>query len=342
MPRSKYKNLIIVGNGFDCWQDIPTSFSQFRLYYAEHIRCVAEELGCKFYSAKDKEGHEKKITAVEIIYGDPFNPDDLELVFFWNLEARMDWVDDQVINFYFGRTAEGIDELKLAVEEAITLLRRVFCDWGASLKIEIQDSGFCFPDDCFVINVTYTDTVEKRFGVQRENVFHIHGSAHDVNSIVVGHSTHPEKPFEELIERHFIKPMQPTADLPRLDGLYAIEEVLYRTDKHTEDIIDQLCVAFMKHGIHIEDIENIYVLGHSFAKADLDYFAFLHAVTQCGCDYDAIAPAGHLDEKLLMAISCGGDIGEAILMNMIMLNTEYAIHHRNRLIEIMQKIFSRS
>lgn len=41
MSRSNYRNLIIIGNGFDCWQGIPTSYEKFRVYYKEHIAEVA-------------------------------------------------------------------------------------------------------------------------------------------------------------------------------------------------------------------------------------------------------------------------------------------------------------
>lgn len=70
-----------------------------------------------------------------------------------------------------------------------------------TFNIEEKNSGFRFPDDCFIINFNYTDTLEKRFGVKFKNDFHIHGVATDPESIVVGHSTHPEEPFKELIER---------------------------------------------------------------------------------------------------------------------------------------------
>lgn len=339
MSRSKYKNLIIIGNGFDCWQGIPTSYEKFRLYYAEHINTVAEKLGCKFYSITDKDGNEKRITAVEMIYGDPFNPENLESEFFWNLEARMDRLDDQIINLFFGRSKEGIEALRLAVDEAILLLRKLFCDWVSTFNIEVRNSEFKFSDDCFVINFNYTDTVEKRFGLLEGNVFHIHGSANDRDSIIVGHSTHPEKPFAELIERHFMKPITSGGELPRVDGLYAIEEALYKTDKHTVDNIDRLCVALMKQGVHIEDFENIYVLGHSFAKADIDYFDFINSVTRCGCNFDRISPAGHLDLGLIAALSGGEKIGEDILMNMIILNIEYAMHHRDRIVDPAKDFF---
>ena len=219
MSRSNYRNLIIIGNGFDCWQGIPTSYEKFRVYYKEHIAEVASKLGYSFYTIKDTAGIEKKVTAVELIYRNPFEPDQLENDFFWNLEARMDKIDEQIINLYFGRNVEGRKKLSQAVDEAITLLRRLFCDWVMTFNIEEKNSGFRFPDDCFIINFNYTDTLEKRFGVKSKNDFHIHGVATDPESIVVGHSTHPEEPFKELIERKITEPLDPTKGLPRIDGL---------------------------------------------------------------------------------------------------------------------------
>ena len=67
--------MIIVGNGFDFWQGIPTFYERFRQYYFDHIEEVAKELGCVFYLIKDKSGNIKNVTAVELIYGDPFTID---------------------------------------------------------------------------------------------------------------------------------------------------------------------------------------------------------------------------------------------------------------------------
>ena len=337
--RSKYKNLIIIGNGFDCWQDIPTSYEEFRQYYFLHIESVAEELGCAFYTTTDDNEEEKRITAVELIYGNPFEPKPLESDFFWNLEARLDQIDDQIINLYFGREKEGLERLNKAVDEALLLIRRLFSDWVATIDINNQSSGYRFTDDCFVINFNYTDTVEKRFGISPENVYHIHGIAKCSDTIVVGHSSHPEKPFEEMKERHIMKPIDPEKGLPRIDGLYAIENALYKTDKHTADNIDQLCKAFVEHNLHIEDIENIYVLGHSFAQADYDYFDFLDYVTRCGCNFERLSPVGHLDMELLAILGSQSDRAEEFLIEMLVLNLEYAVHHRNRLIPDSQDFF---
>lgn len=334
MSRSKYRNLIIVGNGFDCWQSIPTSYEAFRLYYSKHVEEVAKALGYGIYTVTDKSGAKKNITAVELIYGNPFEPNYLENEFFWNLEARMDRLDDQKINFFFGRSAEGREKLRKTVDEAITLLRRLFCDWVETFNIKKENSGFRFSDDSFIVNFNYTDTLEKRFGVNPNNDFHIHGVATDPSSIVVGHSTHPEMPLKELIEQHFIKPEDPAKGLPRFEGLYAVEEALYRTDKHTADRIDEFCVSLMKNGVHIEDIENIYVLGHSLAPADMDYFSFINAITRCGCNYEDLSAVGHMNQDFLAPLN------DERLLGWIILNVQYATAHRGRIDPNAEDIFA--
>ena len=118
-------------------------------------------------------------------------------------------------------------------------MRRLFCGWVETLNIKKENSGFKFSDDSFIVNFNYTDTLEKRFGVNPSIDFHIHGVATDPSSIVVGHSTHPEMPLKELIEQHFIKLEDPAKGLPGFEGLYAVEEALYRTNKHTADRIDE-------------------------------------------------------------------------------------------------------
>ena len=42
----KYKNLIIIGNGFDRWQNLLTSYENFRLYYQDHIISAAGRFVC--------------------------------------------------------------------------------------------------------------------------------------------------------------------------------------------------------------------------------------------------------------------------------------------------------
>ena len=330
MSRSKYKNLVIIGNGFDRRQNLPTSYDQFRKYYFANVDKVITELGFSKHTVSDAAGNEKSVTAAEMIYGDPFDPSKLPDEFFWNFETALDKLDDQQLNAYFGRSKQSLSNLKNLVAESQKILRTLFCDWVAALDISKMNSGIHFPDNCYFINFNYTDTLEKRFGVDRKDDYHIHGSAECPDSIIVGHSNHPETAFRELIEHHFTKPLK-AGGLPRFEGLYAVEDALYQTDKHVEDNIDQLCKAMLQRGVHIEDFENIYVLGHSFGDPDLGYFEYVDKVTRCGCDYDSLSAAQRLNVDLLALMSYGGEeVAEHILMKLIQLNIEYATHRRNR------------
>ena len=94
---------------------------------------------------------------------------------------------------------------------------------------------------------------------------YIHGDFSDTESIVFGHSTHPERAFPELMEQKFIHRVGGDKS-KRFRELYLVENALYETDKQVQDNIDDLCEFMTIDGVHIEDITDIYVLGHSFER----------------------------------------------------------------------------
>lgn len=80
---SQYKKLFLIGNGFDRWQDLPTSYDQFKEYYRNNIRTVVNELRIK--TSVNEEG--ELITPVEMIFGDISKPSALSDDFFGNFES---------------------------------------------------------------------------------------------------------------------------------------------------------------------------------------------------------------------------------------------------------------
>ncbi|MBR1390425.1 MAG: bacteriophage abortive infection AbiH family protein [Lachnospiraceae bacterium] len=320
MPKkSKFRNFVIIGNGFDRWQNLPTSYEEFRKYYYKHIDEIVRDLGFQTYGSKDS----KTITPVELVYGDAFHPSSLKDEFFWSFETSMALIDDQNLNLYFGKTDQGVYQLQETVEQASIILQKAFSDWVTSIKIDTLDSGFKFDETCYFINFNYTDTLEKRFGVDQTVDYHIHGEASDPETLIFGHATHPEMAFPELMEQRFIRRVG-GGKSKRLRGLYLIESALYDTDKHVQDNIDDLCEFMTLDGVHIEDIENIYVLGHSFGEPDFEYFDFLSRVTKTGCNYNELS-------ALWQAHHMGLDhMTEHSLFDMIRLNLLYAQHHRER------------
>ncbi len=252
MPCSKYRNIIIIGNGFDRWQGLSTSYDQFKEYYRSNIRKAAEKLHIK--TTVSKTG--SLITPVEMIFGDIFFPTALSQEFFWNFESSMALLDDQYIIDYFKKSNRGLYNLQKTVREALEILQNLFGSWIQSIAIDSSDSGYSFDESCYFINFNYTDTLEKRFGVHENQDYHIHGEADDPESIIFGHAVHPETAFQELMEQRFVRTLSGEKS-KRLQGLYLIEDALYETDKHVQDNIDDLCEFMTLEGVHIEDITDM-------------------------------------------------------------------------------------
>lgn len=54
-----YDTLIIIGNGFDIWQGLHTSYGQFQNYYLEHREEILRKLKFKKYKVPNIAGETK-------------------------------------------------------------------------------------------------------------------------------------------------------------------------------------------------------------------------------------------------------------------------------------------
>ena len=75
--KPKYRNLVIIGNGFDRWQGLPTAYDEFRKYYSAHLDEAMNDLGIHSKTISEPDGTTKTVTPVELVYGDPFDPQKL-------------------------------------------------------------------------------------------------------------------------------------------------------------------------------------------------------------------------------------------------------------------------
>lgn len=306
--------LLLIGNGFDIWQGLNTSYAAFEQYYYTHLDEVLTRLGLSKKAYCDNDGKEFVCSDVEIFYGDPKNPCLLPHEFWADFEKSLDKIDDQQINAYFGRSREGVRAIKNCAQNAQSILREIFSDWVQ--QIELKEAATVSPlrDHCLVVNFNYTETLEKRFFVPEKNIFHIHGTAREKESIIFGHATHPELPFEDFPRG---------SEHPRFEGLYSVEEFLYQSDKHVEDRYMQIKQFLSLHGITLMDINHIYVLGLRFGDADLGYIRNLINDTQA-IVYD---PEEDMTwDEVLYLDGCDRD-------SLKMLNLNYAIAHRERVMK---------
>ena len=261
--------LIIIGNGFDIWQGLDTGYDQFQKYYLSHCDEIMNRLRIKKRVLADENGQKISISDVELIYGNPFRPKQLDDEFWSTFETSLDKLDAERLNLFFGKERKSLREMDKSIRNADRILREAFCNWIATIKIDNRDADYQFGDNCLFINFNYTDTLLRRFKVKMGNECHIHGEAADRDSIIYGHSTHPQLPEEALYQLG-----------GRFRGLYFVEKILYETDKHVQDNIQFLCMFLAMHGVMAEEIKNVYVLGHSMGLPDIEYFAFLADATR--------------------------------------------------------------
>ena len=247
--------LYIIGNGFDLYHEIPSSYWDFGQYL----------------KAKDSQTYDFIDRFIGI--------DDT----FWNeLESRLanldsdhlledmsdflpsygadDWSDSGHHDYQYevGRVVEALSK---------TLLSH-FSDWIRGLPIPAASSlnvaALPLTAQARYLSFNYTDTLQKTYGISNKNIVHIHGVAVDPNSnLILGHGY--ELPNKDPY-RYESNPED--ADTRVIEAISIVDDYFEETFKNT-DVTISLHDVFFKGLI---DISHIYVLGHSLEAVDGPYF----------------------------------------------------------------------
>lgn len=293
--------LVIVGNGFDRWLGLETSYANFRRYYLDNRSRILKKIHAKEHTLYHADGALfRKVDDAELLYSSSLDFYDSNAEFlldewFWgDFESNLGHIDSTHINAFFGKGRRNLKSLDKCVRSADKLLREAFCDWIASIEahsvITSRDCMLC--DGCLFINFNYTRSLQRIFGVPERQVCHIHGEASDKKSIVYGHALHPWEPERFLLQLG-----------GRFAGLYHVLRILYQTDKQVQDNIRLLRFFLASHEVEIGDIKDVYVLGHSMSEPDFGYFEFL---AQRGYpEWER-----HFDEAELAPIDSVGDMSD--------------------------------
>lgn len=277
---SSVKNLVLVGNGFDIWQGLPTKMSDFKKYYRENKERIAKQLHIKPVVFTLENGYVYKLNYIEMFYwflkkknylkfctekyagenAKYYEVDEfLDKKFWFDFENNLFNLDDIIINTYYGKTKKDLKMMQLGIRDLKKLLRELFCQWIMSINVEPKQCEYNFKD-CLFINFNYTNTLRARFGVSDIRDYHIHGIASKKKSIIFGHSNH---------QNDILITLRKTVG--RLKGLAQIAMAQFKMNKLCEVQIAKLLNFHLKYDSIMADIQNIYVAGLSCGKADFDY-----------------------------------------------------------------------
>ncbi len=265
--------LYVIGNGFDLFNEMPTSYWDFREYI--------------------KKNHKYNLMSIEQV---------LEYDSLWNdFEAALGDADiDHIYNEanilneidydHPGRSAAVLQDTPVyELENTLDNLEAYFHEWVN--QIEIPARGMVpqlFHRPGIAINFNYTLTLEKAYNLDPKLVYHIHGKQ-GKGKLIYGHCNHyDEDYYDEALMQY------------EIDSKEELASMLNKVEKPVEHIIK--CNQALWQDIANRNIKEVVVLGHSMADVDLPYFKKIASIV--GTDaiwhiswYDGKRDANGLTDK---------------------------------------------
>ena len=266
-----YKNLYIIGNGFDLHHGIKCGFTDFMKWVEKNDESLFADL-TDVYNYDDKEkwwkDFENSLAKLNISYyankiGNQYDP---EYIQEGSIEERTEYASQKVI--------EEFDRIKAS-------LRRDFHKWLSEAYENCPKyKKVQFPNkDSVFLTFNYTKTLEDLYEIDARQVCHIHGVIDDEDSMVVGHGMGIEG-LKDMLESQ-----KPRAGEIFDKRLHINTKLNIATPEHTELATDSTldsmislkkdveeCIERKKRFFNdILDVQTIYVYGFSFSSIDMPY-----------------------------------------------------------------------
>lgn len=249
------KKLFVVGNGFDVYHGIPSSYKDFREYLENTDKGLCRKLE-EYFSYEDFWSDFEQSLA-------DFDADYLienASVFLASYGAD-EWSDSYHHNYQY-----EINEIVIALSET---LKSRFTEWVLQLAIpsasDISSKRLNYVDaNATFLTFNYTKTLQTAYSVPECNVLHIHDKAESEKSnLILGHAWKPVN-RNSLMHQEDLE----NQDVRLADGDAIIDQYFKATYKPTEEIIKANFEFFSS----LLSIEEVYVLGHSMSNVDIAYF----------------------------------------------------------------------
>lgn len=258
--------LYIIGNGFDLYHDLPSSYTKFGEYIKEHDNDVFEAIEEYIFSSEPTPELWKNF---EESLGH-FNDDELrEFAKTYLMDyGSEEWRDSAHHDYQY-----MINEV---VKGLTDNLYKHLAAWALELdKVTPNNNRLSLDKEAKYLSFNYTHTIENLYAPTGE-ILHIHGSIEDANSqLVLGHGTAPAPHRTEdeiknsMDEDSYIEYCEERAgEDPRVyEGENIIRGYWEESYKNTQQIIADNQTFFND----LQEVTEIHVIGLSFSSVDLNY-----------------------------------------------------------------------
>ena len=262
--------LIIIGNGFDLYHGLETSYSNYHDWLVDHDKQVVTDfelddyatkflnrvnsLGCKSDSNDECDHLWSSLEESLGIEWDELCYETLEHTYPDLTEDNPGWDDFWI-------------ELQVRLEYMKKLTRDRFREWVESLDVSKAKPVLDLPDTASFITFNYTPTLEHVYGVRPDRILHIHGSVLNKDELLQFGS-----PDNNPFELHKM-----------LEYKYGMDDFYGATIQQGETVACDRCADTWKniegnydalnHFLDtLAKINTVIIMGNSFDKVDKPYY----------------------------------------------------------------------
>lgn len=267
--RSIGTSLVIIGNGFDIFHGIKSSYWDFKEYLEQNREnkfidalenyISSDELWSSFEYALgclDYDAIKEDNSCYLLGYGDEN----------WRDSAHHD---------YQMRISEDLAFSKEISNHLESWVLSLYTQRSGMISKNVLN-----PNNVF-ISFNYTDILEQTYGIPSNRILYVHGKALESNKLIVGHGN-----VSKTIDR---TPTNFTTEEERDAYLQYIESIDVREQEAEEIIrgyfvdtyknVDEIIKNYYGFFLGLQGIKQVYVLGHSLGDVDLPYFALLNQIS---------------------------------------------------------------
>ncbi|WP_059018470.1 bacteriophage abortive infection AbiH family protein [Vibrio coralliirubri] len=233
--------LVIIGNGFDRQNGLPTSYGHF---YKKYNKRLGEYFVYfpEFFDDQAWSSFEENLAV--------FDEDN-----FRESAAWLPSVDDMIES---SKYVNGYnDEISQKTDELVGEIRTAFTTWIRSVDAKDAMRFMEFPKGCKFISFNYTSTLQDVYFVSDEDVLHIHGKAR--RDVIFGHG---------IGNGYQSSSMALNDDEPWFEEAHqTLASVTDKFHKPVHDILEEHRDSLEGYG----DVTKIIVIGHSINDIDIPY-----------------------------------------------------------------------
>lgn len=243
--------LYIVGNGFDVFHNIHSTYKNYAQWlsttHCDILNEIDETFGvCNSCWWNNFESNLASVDVVEmsVQIGTENEPDFLAEHF------RDSW-------WYDGEYA-----IKNRLDGIYRRITSSFEEWVNQLDLSCCVPSLNLKKEAIYLNFNYTDTLESVYGINHENVCHIHGRASVGDSLILGHGDS----YSDIVMKY---------SEPKGEGM---EYYHSRTYKGAVNAVARkkkdICNIIADHHDFfdsLKDVKTIITLGFSYSKIDMGY-----------------------------------------------------------------------